>query len=461
MDCVDRNVDNGVMKEPSKSHFGPVADRGQRTASFWLLALVLLSICALLWNSLGMNETLVIDGSSDYPVRAIDDRDPGNHGSSVATVERHGRILGLQCEVGMAAPYPFCSMHITLAQAPGGIDLSQFSLMRIQLNATGPEPLQEVRVALGNFNPAYSKPDNIETLKNHELVYIQQTSSGVIEVPMDRMSVASWWIEEHNVPLQYAGTELQHVVAMDIETGANLRAGPHHIVVERIELERKWVSPATFRLGLLLVWLGAVSVFVAIELARYKHQLLESRRQQQVLAQTITSLNARSESLETLARTDAATGLLNRAGLKLGLEERLLQFGMNLFPMAVIFADIDHFKRINDSLGHAAGDAVIAQVATHLRNHVTHDDLVARWGGEEFVLLCPGTSGEEARRIAERLRQGMERQQWPNDVDVTCSFGIAVLKAGEDWLKAIQRADAAMYQAKQAGRNRVVLVQIS
>ena len=461
MDRVDRNVDNGVMKAPRKSNLGAVAARGQRTASFWLLALVLLSICALMWNSLGINETLVIDGSSDHPVRAIDDRDPGNHGSSVATLERHGRTLGLQCEVGMAAPYPFCSMHITLAQAPNGIDLSQFSVMRIQLNATGPEPLQEVRVALGNFNPAYSRPDNIETLKNHELVYIQQTANSVIEVPMDRMSVASWWIEEHNIPLQYAGTELQHVVAMDIETGANLRAGPHRIVVDRIELERKWVSPATFRLGLLLVWFGAVSAFVTIELARYKYQLLESRRQQQVLAQTITSLHARSESLETLVRTDAATGLLNRTGLNLGLEQRLLQLGINAFPMAVIFADVDHFKRINDSFGHATGDAVIAQVATHLRNHVTHDDLVARWGGEEFLLLCPGTGGEEARRIAERLRQGLERQPWPNDVDVTCSFGIAVLKAGEDWLKAIQRADSAMYKAKQAGRNRVVLVQIS
>ena len=461
MDCVGVNADNGVMKEPSRSHFGADASRGPRTASFWLLALVLLSIGALMWNSLGMNETLVIDASSGYPVRAIDDRDPGNHGSSVATLERHGRTLGLQCEVGTAAPYPFCSMHITLAQAPGGIDLSQFSLMRIQLDATGPEPLQEVRVALGNFNPAYSRPGNIETLKNHELVYIQQTGNSVIEVPMDRMSVASWWIEEHNIPLQYAGTELQHVVAMDIETGANLRAGPHRIVVDRIELERKWVSPATFRLGLLLVWLGAVSVFVAIELARYKHQLTESRRQQQILAQTITSLNARSESLETLARSDPATGLLNRAGLKLGLEQRLLRFGIDVFPMAVIFADIDHFKRVNDSLGHAAGDAVIAQVATHLRNHVTHDDLVARWGGEEFLLLCPGTGGEEARRIAERLRQGLERQPWPGDLDVTCSFGIAVLRAGEDWLKAIQRADAAMYQAKQAGRNRVVLVQTS
>jgi diguanylate cyclase (GGDEF)-like protein len=449
------------MKEPNRSPSVAVASRGRRTASLWLLVLVLLSVGALLWNTLGMNETLVIDGDSSYPVRAIDDRDPGNRGSSVATIERQGRRLGLHCVVGMAAAYPFCSMHITLAAAPGGIDLSEFSVMRIRLDATGPEPLQEVRVELDNFNPAYSKPDNIETLKNHELVYIQQTANGLIEVPMDRMSVASWWIEEHNVPLQYAGTELQHVVALAIQTGANLKAGPHRIVVDRIELERKWVSPATFRLGLLLVWLGVVSALVGLELARYKRQLVESRRQQRVLAQTITSLNARSESLETLARTDPATGLLNRAGLKLGLEKRLLHFGVKQFPMAVIFADIDHFKRINDSLGHAAGDAVIAQVAAHLRSHVTHDDLVARWGGEEFLLLCTSTSGEAALAIAERLRQGMEQQAWPSGVDVTCSFGIAVLGAGEDWLEAIQRADAAMYQAKQAGRNRVVLVQAS
>ena len=431
--------------------------RDERAALLWLLALVLLSVAALLWNAVGMNQTLVIDGSSAYPVRPIDDRDPGNHGNSIATIERRGRRLALQCEVGTAAAYPFCSMHFTLAPEPRGIDLSEFSVMRIWLDATGPEPIQEVRVALGNFNPAYSRPNSVETLKNHELVYIQQSANGVIEVPMDRMSVASWWIEEHNVPLQYAGTELDHVVALDIETGANLRAGAHRIVVDRIELERKLVSPAAFRLGLLLVWLAAVSLYVVIQLVNSKRQLLESRRQQQVLAQMITSLNARSESLETLARSDPATGLLNRAGLKLGLEQRLMQHGLRLFPMAVIFVDIDHFKGINDRLGHAAGDAVIAQVASHLRDHVPHDDLVARWGGEEFLLLCPGTAAEEARRIAERLRQDIERQPWPHDVGVTCSFGITVLAAGEDWLQAIERADAAMYQAKQAGRNRVML----
>jgi diguanylate cyclase (GGDEF)-like protein len=431
--------------------------RDQRAALLWLMGLVLLSVAALLWNTLGMNETLVIDGRSGYAVRAIDDRDPGNHGNSVATVERQGRRLVLQCEVGMAAQYPFCSMHVTLAPEPRGIDLSQFSVMRIWLDATGPEPIQEVRIALGNYNPAYSKPNSVETLKNHELVYIQQSAHGVIEVPMDRMSVASWWIEEHNVPLQFAGTELDHVVALDVETGANLRAGPHRIVVDRFELERKLVSPAAFRLGLLLVWLAAVSLFVVVRLVNYKRQLLESRRQQQVLAQTITSLNARSASLETLARSDPATGLLNRAGLQLGLEQRLLQHGLRLFPMAVIFVDIDRFKRINDSLGHAAGDAVIVQVARHLRDHVPHDDLVARWGGEEFLLLCPGTAADEALRIAERLRQDIERQPWPHALEVTCSFGITVLAAGEDWLQAIERADAAMYEAKQAGRNRVVL----
>ena len=446
------------MKAPRDSTSAGTA-RDQRAALLWLLALVALSVVALLWNSLGMNQTLVIDGQSAYPVRAIDDRDPGNHGNSVATVERHGRRLALQCEVGTAAPYPFCSMRFMLAPEPQGIDLGAFSVMRIRLDATGPESLQEVRVALGNFNPAYSRPNVYETLKNHELVYIQQAHDGVIDVPMDRISVASWWIEERNVPLQYAGTELQHVVTLDIVTGANLHAGAHRIVVDRIELQRKLVSPAAFRLGLLLVWLAAVSLYVLVQLVNSKRQLLESRRQQQVLAQTITSLNARSESLETLARSDPATGLLNRAGLKLGLEQRLLQHGLTQFPMAVIFLDIDHFKRINDSLGHAAGDAVIAQFARHLRDHVPHDDLVARWGGEEFLLLCPGTAADEALRIAERLRQDVERQAWPHALEVSCSVGITVLTAGEDWLQAIERADAAMYQAKQAGRNRVVMAQ--
>jgi hypothetical protein len=89
--------------------------RGRRAGLFWLLGLVALSAAAIVWNSVGMKQTLTIDGRSGYAVRAIDDRDPSNHGNSVARLEHQGRALVLQCDVGNAAPYPFCEIHIQRA----------------------------------------------------------------------------------------------------------------------------------------------------------------------------------------------------------------------------------------------------------------------------------------------------------------------------------------------------------
>lgn len=168
---------------------------------------------------------------------------------------------------------------------------------------------------------------------------------------------------------------------------------------------------------------------------------------------------ARAE-LEWLATRDPLTGLLNRRGLLLEASRHLADPSPDRPPLAVLVADIDAFKLVNDRHGHDTGDAVLARFATIAGAILGDRDLVARYGGEEFICVLPGSDLEAARRLAERLRQATEREPFPASdasLHLTVSIGIAAVRPGEDTiLPAVARADAALYAAKQSGRNRVV-----
>jgi len=304
-----------------------------------------------------------------------------------------------------------------------------------------------------NYNPGYSRPDDEETLKNQEVIY-HPDSGKPLEVRLSQFSVASWWIEEHKLPLEYAGLEFDHVVAMDITTMSEVVPGPHRITVERIELQGKWIGAARLRLLLIGAWVLAAFAYLGVDAAVARRQLAASRRSQATLRQINEALRMESAVHATLARQDALTGLLNRRGLGDALLERA-GHAEALFPLSLIFLDIDRFKRINDEHGHAVGDHVIRETADCIRKNVQRDDLLARWGGEEFLLVCAHTSLHDAAGLAERLRALIAAHRWPHALAVTCSLGVADAASAQQLREGIDRADRAMYEAKQAGRNRV------
>lgn len=163
----------------------------------------------------------------------------------------------------------------------------------------------------------------------------------------------------------------------------------------------------------------------------------------------------RTSELRRVASTDMLTGLHNRRKLDEVLHyevERVHRYGGGL---AVILLDIDHFKQTNDNHGHPVGDRVLAAVAAILRNGARSIDSVGRWGGEEFMVICPQTELEGASALAEQLRLRIGAAEFPVAGSKTCSFGVAALAKDESLLSLVARADAALYRAKQGGRNRV------
>ncbi len=170
--------------------------------------------------------------------------------------------------------------------------------------------------------------------------------------------------------------------------------------------------------------------------------------------QALTEANA---ALAQLATRDGLTGVYNRRHLDERLHECHDRWRRSQHGYAVVVVDADHFKRINDTLGHAAGDAVLRQLAGLLQQGRRSTDLVARYGGEEFVVLLPDAEGpDEAGQVAERLRAAVEQADFGIDRAVTISLGVAHSEAGDPSPAVVMaRADAALYAAKQAGRNRV------
>jgi diguanylate cyclase (GGDEF)-like protein len=163
------------------------------------------------------------------------------------------------------------------------------------------------------------------------------------------------------------------------------------------------------------------------------------------------------ERLREHSQLDGLTGLANREKLDLELARSLSLADRGGRPLAVAMIDLDHFKKINDDYGHLVGDRVLGELARRLERGVRAMDVVGRWGGEEFLLLCPNTDQDGAQAVAEKLRASVSAEPFQAGISLTISLGVAIATGEEAPDAVLDRADRALYEAKEAGRNRVVL----
>jgi len=163
--------------------------------------------------------------------------------------------------------------------------------------------------------------------------------------------------------------------------------------------------------------------------------------------------------LSRKAMIDGLTGLWNRAYFDMRMSQEMSLTRRTRQPLACIMLDLDHFKRLNDNYGHPSGDEVLRWVGQLLTETCRGEDIVCRYGGEEFVILCPNTTADLAADLAERVRSSLESFTWrfrEDAVKVTCSMGVADLRHVPP-PSVVELADRALYQAKHSGRNRVVV----
>ena len=202
----------------------------------------------------------------------------------------------------------------------------------------------------------------------------------------------------------------------------------------------------------LLSSLNTVAVFLGLSVFAYRYGTAV-----RMVEQRLREANVR---LDLLAATDPLTKLLNRRGIRRRIEAEMGRLRRDGNAFALVMSDVDDFKSFNDRHGHDCGDFTLVTIADSVSGCLRKRDRVARWGGEEFLLLLPDTNLEEAGAAAEGIRAMVERSSVlyeGNEVSITMTFGVTVCDSPESIDECIKRADRALYAAKREGRNRVAL----
>lgn len=215
--------------------------------------------------------------------------------------------------------------------------------------------------------------------------------------------------------------------------------------------------PTTLAVGLAIV-LAIYCSFLWIQGGHMHNDFLEAQTRAYRLEKQSHHLRDSREAMRVQATRDGLTGALNRTAGVAAMEHELARSRREQRDLAVVMFDIDHFKRINDNHGHAAGDTVLRECSRRLRAAIRPYDMFARFGGEEFVLILPGCNLEAAATVAERLRLAMAQTPFEHQgtsMVVTSSFGVSMAMREDDVASTLARADANLYEAKRGGRDRV------
>jgi diguanylate cyclase (GGDEF)-like protein len=258
---------------------------------------------------------------------------------------------------------------------------------------------------------------------------------------------------------QYPALDSRPLLERTLVDGAWVKFEGAKTLFRRSEGQRSWsivlAMPPTHRfasrvLGIAITLLATlVALTYLLGRERQVHDNIEMER--------LMELQLVAQDLRSKAHTDALTGLFNRLRFDHAMVEEIARAERYRTPLSMIIFDIDHFKRVNDTHGHQAGDQVLVRLSRLAAGSVRNLDVLARWGGEEFVLLTPGCDIRAAQHAAEKLRQKIATTPFETVGQVTSSFGVAQFEPGDSAQSLIARADEALYQAKGAGRNRVMI----
>ena len=221
-------------------------------------------------------------------------------------------------------------------------------------------------------------------------------------------------------------------------------------------VQDKWVSlkfEHEFDYSFLLKIGGFAGVLILIVLMWNRQLVMLNNK----IKKANLKIMEKSKELELMSITDSLTGLFNRRYLENIVCSEILRFLRYNRPLSIMILDIDNFKAVNDTYGHLAGDRVLISVSDVLKNFVRKTDVSGRWGGEEFMVICPETDCEGGKTLAECLRKKIEELEVDEAGKVTISIGLTSYKKEDDEISFVKRADNALYHAKTSGKNRVVV----
>ena len=414
--------------------------------------LLLLTIVLITWQRVGM-ETVVELTGDHFPVWIEDDRSSssGEGGASVGSIEKKGRDLVVHCHIVPKYGWPYCKLTFNLLKGNVGMDMSKFDYMTIDGHYAGTGN-PGFSMALAQVEEGLTRVDQWETFKVHQVDKLDLPADGKLLIPFKWFAVAPWWKDMVKPSMEHAAVNVDNVARVELLIRGDGKDGEHVFTLRRLQLHGKAIALNTLLMGLVSAWiLCAVGWLVAVTLS-LRTELKDRETAITLLKEVNKALELEARDLAGQAHIDPLTGALNRQGLRAAL---MSTSSLLADPMAVIFIDIDHFKSINDTHGHDVGDDVLRKFANVIASGIRSSDRLVRWGGEEFLIVCPMTNVFQGRILAENLRHALHQQIWPAGLHVTASFGVAQHHERDEVGVVIKHADEELYRAKQGGRDRV------
>lgn len=416
-----------------------------------LALLVLLTLVAILGERQILETSLTLDSSDGFAAHYSDGGEGGNSTSQIIDPE----AMTWRCTLADQEVYAFCGFELVLdLERQDGLDLSHYDQIRFWMDYEG--PTETIRLYLRNFDPVYSKPYLNDSTKYNQVEFDANMAkeNHPVNFAMADFFVANWWFQRYRIPPELAHPQFDNIVVIEVQSGSQAEPGEHRFKLEKIEFVGQVLTSEQWYQGIVGAWLAVALSFLTFRTLSLKRELGRKSARERELLEINTVLDSRSQALEEKAKTDPLTGAFNRQGIEeaiqLGLAER--RQGK---PLSLIMLDVDHFKQVNDAYGHPVGDRMLSGLSQLVRENIRGSDLFARWGGEEFVLVCRNTGLKDATGLAEKLRALLDGQTFGEPVGITASFGVATLGAHESLDQLFMRVDAALYAAKDRGRNRV------
>lgn len=362
------------------------------------------------------------------------------------------------CSIRESEQQPVCGMSISFMGAGGkALDFSGYE--RLEFNVKYSGKADKLRLYLRNHNPAYSSMDDSESFKfNGILLSTAELKSKTTVIDLNELTVADWWIEQHNIPREHSQVEYTNIIAFGFDIPPPNIFGEHLVSLSKAELVGEWISAEMLYLVIIIAWMTAIIIEAAVRLlALFRRSSLDTSKIRH-LTDYANALQEQTDLYKELSTHDALTGVFNRNGIAKVIDDLFTKNSSNT-DVAVLLLDIDHFKRVNDKRGHDMGDVILKEFAKIISENIRPKDAFARWGGEEFIIVSPGTSLTAAAKFAEKLRVNIAAKKYGVEEisGISASFGVTVARIDDTFEDAFKRADVALYRAKELKRNCVVV----
>lgn len=417
-----------------------------------LVTLVTATIAAIAGFYLCPRTLEVSPQKSDWRVSTFDSRSIGGSSVSESSISDHGFEMNFR--LGEAGPRRFARMVIE-PKNPRQLNplkgLNWFESVSVKASVEGAAGERFSFNLVGDESGSQATTSSQH--KKYQEVSLNLTSQPqVYRFSKESFRVPLWRVEGYAVSLKDAAPTFDQLTRIEFCANNSAVTGECALVIESITFQGHYLPQSTFLKVIVLFWAGIGIMTLMIALIGQRRNLNSAKLSQQQLASENESLNIQTRELTTISRLDPLTKLYNRRGMRDSVSVGLDALRERQQRLSVIIFDVDNFKKINDVKGHAYGDEVLVNIARAASEVISESQTLARWGGEEFLVLCQRSDGHQAAKIAERIRSKFE-----TELSVTCSFGVCEVFVDDEFKDALDEADKCLYDAKRSGRNCVRL----